>query len=68
MRAPGCVAVQEAQEIFGDVNGLLEAYAARRGAPTAASDDDDDDGLDEEAFQVPPSAYFHLLVRLTWCA
>lgn len=50
--------VQEAQEIFGDVAGLLEAYEQRRripgtgGAPGDGSDDDDedDDGLDEEAF------------------
>lgn len=49
--------LQEAQEIFGDVGGLLEAYAQRRrvqsggGGREGSDEDEDDDGLDEEAFE-----------------
>jgi len=48
---PACLHAQEAQEIFGDVSGLLADYAARRrahgGAPEPA---DVEEGLAEEDF------------------
>ena len=47
---PGCIALQEAQAIFGDADELLEQFraaTARSGQQPEASDEDGDEGLDE---------------------
>ena len=47
---PRCIALQEAQAIFGDADELLEQFraaTARSGQQQQASDEEDDEGLDE---------------------